>query len=152
MICPICETLASVRASDEYICETDHWILKHAARPYPVAGWLVLISKRHVAGPAFFTEAEQAALGPAISAISRALIDRTSAIRVYVASMNESSPHFHMHLVPRYGDGPRSWSVFAEQAKAAAGEVFISDEAIAAIVQNLTASLLSPNSQWVARA
>ena len=151
MTCPICETLATVRASNEYICETEHWILKHAARPYPAAGWLVLLSKRHVAGPAFFTEAEQAAIGPAISAVSRAIIDRTGALRVYVASMNESSPHFHMHLVPRYEDGPTGWSVFAEQARAAAGDVLIKDAAIAPIVRSLAVSLSSSNPQWVAR-
>jgi diadenosine tetraphosphate (Ap4A) HIT family hydrolase len=143
--CPICQTLATVAASEEYVCESEHWILKHAARPYPIAGWLVLISKRHVAGPAFFSEAEQAAIGPAISTVSRAIIDRTGALRVYVASMNESSPHFHMHLVPRYENGPPGWSLFAEQQRAAKGDIQLSEDAVLQLVRDLRAS----SSQWM---
>lgn len=139
---PICEILETVVASDEFICENEHWILKHAARPYPAAGWLVLISKRHVAGPAYFTASEQTAIGPAISAFSRAIIDKTGALRVYVASMNESSPHFHMHLVPRYEDGKRGWPLFAEQERAAKGEIHVRDDLVSAVIRDLTVDVI----------
>jgi diadenosine tetraphosphate (Ap4A) HIT family hydrolase len=87
---------------------------------------MMLLARRHVAGPAAFDDAEAASFGPTLRHLQRVLLEVTGALRIYTAAMGESSPHFHAHMVPRYAEMPRSakgWSVFDLQRAAQAGEI-----------------------------
>jgi len=113
------------------IWEDDRWILCHASPPPGVAGWCMLHTKRHVVGPAAFDDMEAAQFGPLLRRLQGALLKATGARRVYLASMSESSPHFHMHLVPREeelppdaGNGGVALFGLQERAKAGAGAGF----------------------------
>jgi diadenosine tetraphosphate (Ap4A) HIT family hydrolase len=78
-----------------------------------------LHSRRHTPSFTQLSAEELADLGPTIARISQAIIDSTGALRVYLASMTEVTPHFHAHLIPRYDDRPKGWNAFKlkEQAK-----------------------------------
>jgi diadenosine tetraphosphate (Ap4A) HIT family hydrolase len=120
--CGVCQSLASPN-----LYEDDLWCVRHA-EPAGVPGWMLLISKRHVAGLAHFDDREAAAIGPALRHFERVLEQVTGALRIYTATMGESSPHFHAHMVPRYPTMPRdakAWSVFDLQRAVGAGEVAI---------------------------
>lgn len=93
-----------------------------------MAGWVVMYAKRHVAGAPQFSDAEANDLGPMLRHLAARLLDVTGALRIYLAAMGESSPHFHVHLVPRYAEmpkGAKGWAVFDLQRAAAAGEVSV---------------------------
>src|ERR1700753_1456195 len=124
--CGVCASLSGPAAARP-IYEDDLWHVRHAD-PAGVPGWMLLISCRHVAGPAHFDDREAASFGPALRHFERVLEEVTGALRIYTAAMGESHPHFHAHMVPRYAQMPReakAWSVFDLQRAVGAGEVAV---------------------------
>jgi diadenosine tetraphosphate (Ap4A) HIT family hydrolase len=112
----------------EPLFEDELWHVRHASPPFGVAGWMMLISRRHVAGPAHFNEEEAESFGLALRHFERVLEDITGALRIYTAAMGESSHHFHAHMVPRYSTMPKgavAWGVFDLERAAKAGEISI---------------------------
>jgi diadenosine tetraphosphate (Ap4A) HIT family hydrolase len=92
---------------------------------------MMLLSRRHVAGPAQFDDREAADFGITLRRASGALLQASGALRIYLAAMGESHPHFHCHLVPRMAETPngvKAWGLFDLQRAAGAGEVRV-DEA-----------------------
>jgi diadenosine tetraphosphate (Ap4A) HIT family hydrolase len=115
--------------------ESELWHVRHA-QPAGVPGWMLLITKRHVGGPAQFDDREAAAFGPALRHFERVLERVTGALRIYTAALGESHPHFHAHMVPRYATMPReahAWSVFDLQRAVGANEVAVDLEEVARI-------------------
>jgi len=108
----VCQSLASPN-----LYEDDLWCVRHA-EPAGVPGWMMLIARRHVAGPAHFDDREAAVFGVALRHFERVLEQVTGALRIYTAAMGESHPHFHAHMVPRYTTMPRDarWRVTASPA------------------------------------
>ncbi len=99
----------------------------------------MLVTRRHVAGPAHFNDREANNFGPALRHFEKVLEDVTGALRIYTAAMGESSPHFHAHMVPRYKTMPKdasAWGVFDLQRAVRAGEITVD----AAEVQRLVAA------------
>lgn len=126
--CAVCASLSGPGRARP-LFENELWHLRHIGPPHGVPGWMLLVSRRHVPGPAFFDDREAASFGPTLRHLQRVLLETTGALRIYMAAMGESSPHFHCHLVPRYEKMPRdakAWSVFDLQRAAAAGEVMVS--------------------------
>ena len=119
-----CAVCAEVSDAAGAIWSTSCFQLRASSAP-GVAGWLVLETHAHVAGPAAFSDEEARTLGPALRAASAALLTATGAQRVYVAAMGEAHHHFHMHLVPRYADGPAGWALFGTQAAAVEGRTVV---------------------------
>jgi diadenosine tetraphosphate (Ap4A) HIT family hydrolase len=112
-------------AAEPALYEDALWQVRPAS-PAGVPGWMMMISKRHVGGPAHFDEREARAFGLALRHFERVLERVTGALRIYTAAMGESHPHFHAHMVPRYAQMPRdakAWSVFNLQRAVGAGEV-----------------------------
>jgi diadenosine tetraphosphate (Ap4A) HIT family hydrolase len=125
--CAICASLSGA-GRKEPIFEDDLWHVRHASAPFGIAGWMMLISRRHVAGPAHFNDREAESFGPALRMFERVLEDVTGALRIYTAAMGESSPHFHAHMVPRYATMPKNakaWGVFDLERAAKAGEISV---------------------------
>jgi len=122
--CGICQKLSS--GAEGVLFENELWQVRTVDSPCPVAGWTMLLARRHVAGPAVFDDAEAASFGPTLRHLQRVLLEVTGALRIYTAAMGESSPHFHAHMVPRYAQMPREakgWAVFDLQRAAQAGEI-----------------------------
>jgi diadenosine tetraphosphate (Ap4A) HIT family hydrolase len=142
--CGVCQENAGERnVPHGFLWEDDLWVLRHSAPPYGVAGWLTLQAKRHVAGPAFFSDDEAARLGPTLRRFCGLLQEVTGCLRVYVAAMGESHPHFHMHLVPRYGGegAVAGWGLFLSAAEAAAGRITVDAAKVEAIIAALKEKL-----------
>lgn len=122
--CGVCRRLAAPESAPLF--ETDLWQVHPIEAPAGVPGWMVLYAKRHVPGAPQFSDAEAASLGPTLRLLTARLLEVTGALRIYLAAMGESSPHFHVHLVPRCAEMPKAakgFAVFDLQRAAAAGEI-----------------------------
>ncbi|MFI5310087.1 MAG: HIT family protein [Gemmatimonadales bacterium] len=130
--CGICASLSGPRAQPA-LFESELWHVRHMDPPHGVVGWMMLISKRHVGGPAHFDDSEAASLGPTLRHLERCLERVTGASRIYTAALGESHPHFHCHMVPRYAEMPKgatAWGVFDLLRAAAAGEIAVDPAAV----------------------
>ena len=120
----MCQKLATAAA--EPVFENELWHVRPIDPPSGVAGWMMLVARRHVPGPSHFDAREVSSFGPTWCHLQRVLLEVSGALRIYTAAMGESSPHFHGHLVPRYAKMPKDakgWSVFDLERAAKAGEV-----------------------------
>jgi len=125
--CAVCASLSGPGRRDP-LFENELWHVRHSLAPFGVVGWMMLISRRHVPGPAHFDDREAASFGPALRHFERVLEEVTGALRIYTAAMGESSAHFHAHMVPRYATMPKdakAWAVFDLERAAKAGEISI---------------------------
>ena len=136
--CPVCAIAAGeTEVTHGVVYRDDLWMIWHAGPPYGVAGWMTILTHQHVAGIAHFDDAHAARLGPDLRHFEKVLEDVTGALRIYTATMNESSPHFHLHMVPRYAEMPhdaKAWAVFGLQAAATRGEVHVDEATVERIV------------------
>jgi diadenosine tetraphosphate (Ap4A) HIT family hydrolase len=130
--CGVCRSLSTSRP----LWEDEHWHVRHVDPPWGVAGWMMLIAKRHVGGPAHFDVAEARSFGPVLRHLEKTLEEVTGAVRIYTAALGESWPHFHCHMVPRYDAMPKDakgWAVFDLQRAAQAGEVRVEPNDVARV-------------------
>ena len=125
--CGICRSVhGASRDPNAIVFENDLWHVRHMGPPHGVAGWMMLVTKRHVPGPWAFDDELVASLGPTLRHLTSVLLAVTGAVRIYTAWMGESWPHFHAHLVPRYAAMPKdakAWGVFDLHRAAGAGEI-----------------------------
>jgi diadenosine tetraphosphate (Ap4A) HIT family hydrolase len=128
--CGVCKQLRDEASRGRVLFENELWHVRATGTPTPVPGWVMLLTRRHVAGPAQFDEREARSFGPTLSHLQRVLLEVTGALRIYTAAMGESSPHFHAHSVPRYAAMPKdakAWAVFDLQRAATAGEIEVNE-------------------------
>jgi diadenosine tetraphosphate (Ap4A) HIT family hydrolase len=107
---------------------------------------MMMISQRHVAGPAHFNDREAESFGPSLRHFQLLLERVTGALRIYTAAMGESAPHFHAHMVPRYATMPKdakAWGVFDLQRAAAAGEIAVDEAEIRRVSELYRAALIA---------
>ena len=113
-VCQTCVRIAARDARDagdapiwDAILRSEHWDLVHAYDS-ALPGWLVLVTRRHIAAIDELTPDEAAELGPLLRRASLALRATTGCIKTYVAQFAESPdhPHVHFHIVPRMADCP----------------------------------------------
>jgi diadenosine tetraphosphate (Ap4A) HIT family hydrolase len=122
--CGICSKLESRDPAPVF--ENELWHVRAIDAPAGVPGWMMMVARRHVPGPAHFDAREVASFGPTWCHLQKVLLEVTGALRIYTAAMGESSPHFHGHLVPRFENMPKDakgWAVFDLERAAKAGEV-----------------------------
>ena len=132
MACAICDLVSSAPA----LFENALWQVQPIMQPCAVPGWVMLVSRRHLPGPAAFDDRETVSFGPTFRHLQRVLLEVTGALRIYNAAMGESSPHFHCHLVPRYAEMPKDakgWAVFDLLRASQAGEVQVDSSEIARV-------------------
>jgi diadenosine tetraphosphate (Ap4A) HIT family hydrolase len=134
--CGVCASLTDGAAA--VVLENELWQVRHIGAPHGVPGWMMLLTRRHVGGPAHFDDREAASFGPTLRHLSRVLEEVTGALRVYMAAMGESFPHFHCHLVPRratMAKDAKAWAVFDLQRAAAAGEVTVPEAEVTRVIE-----------------
>lgn len=140
--CGICRKLASSEARPVF--ENELWHVRAIDAPVGVPGWMLMVARRHVPGPAHFDAREIASFGPTWCHLQRVLLEVTGALRIYTAALGESSPHFHGHLVPRFRDmpkGARGWGVFDLERAAKEGEVTVDGAEVARLTAAFAAAL-----------
>lgn len=141
--CSLCACVAG-REPEGVVAENRLWQLRSLPAPVPVPGWVMLVAKRHIAGPFEFDDHESSQFGAVLQRVSQALRKLTGASRVYLAVLGEAVPHLHCHFVPRTDDlpgGVKGWSVFDLQRRAIAGELEPDAAAVAAMLGSLRAEL-----------
>jgi diadenosine tetraphosphate (Ap4A) HIT family hydrolase len=134
--CGICKKLASSETTPVF--ENDLWHVRPIDEPSGVPGWMMLVARRHVPGPAHFDAREIASFGPTWCHLQRVLLEVTGALRIYSAALGESSPHFHGHLVPRFEAMPKDakgWAVFDLERAAKAFEVVVDSAEVARLTR-----------------
>jgi len=122
--CAICRLHGDAASAAFDIARSDLWLLRHHPDPAPLAGWLLLDARRHLAGPLAFTDREAASWGRAVRHASQLVHQLTGCDRVYAIAFGEGAPHLHLHLIPRHGADPATaaWSVADLYRAVAAGE------------------------------
>ncbi len=109
--CKTCELVARRNADLaplwDCIFRTPYWDVAHCFDS-ALPGWLVLVSRRHIAAVDELTAAEAAELGPLIRQTSAALREVTGCSKTYVIQFAESPdhPHVHFHIIPRMDNQP----------------------------------------------
>ncbi len=81
--CRMCTRLA---ASSEPVFENELWHVRPIDPPSGVPGWMMLVARRHVAGPAQFDAREIQSFGPTWCHLQRVLLEVTGALRIYTAA------------------------------------------------------------------
>jgi diadenosine tetraphosphate (Ap4A) HIT family hydrolase len=89
------------------IYQTEYWDVAHAYNS-ALAGWLVLVIKRHITSLDELTAQEALELGDLIRRTSMALKAATGCVKTYVMQFAEQAehPHVHFHIVARMSDQP----------------------------------------------
>ena len=126
------DTQDPTRHPENWIASDKHWRISHAVGA-AVAGWLVLVPRRHVVTIADLTDEEAAALGTWQVRLSRALHAVTGCAKTYVVQFAERQgfAHVHFHIVPRADglseqfQGPRVFALLGkpDQPAIASAEV-----------------------------
>lgn len=142
--CKACRANAQV-AETHLVWRDDFWVLRHTKPPYAALGWMTLHSQRHASALTLLSPEELADLGPTIARISQAIMDATGALRVYIASMTETTPHFHAHLVPRYEGGPKGWEAYKLKEQAKLSPPDVPDDAVARAIATVSRLLAAPH-------
>lgn len=132
--CKACRSIANPEAPN-VVWQNELWILKHTGQPYADLGWMTLHSRRHVPAFTMLTEEELTDFGPTAKKISEAIIAATGALRVYIATLTESTPHVHAHFAPRYEDGPKGWDTFFLKAKP--GSRYVSEDDVKTVIERV---------------
>ena len=138
--CGICR----MNSSGRQLFKNDQWAVFRLGPGLGVPGWMMLTSQRHVAGAAYFDDAEAASFGPALRHFEKLLEQVTGALRIYTAAMGESFPHFHAHMVPRYALMPKAasgWPVFDLYRATQAGEVPVDEAEVGRIAEAYCSAL-----------
>ncbi|MDB4980270.1 MAG: hypothetical protein JWM82_1022 [Myxococcales bacterium] len=134
--CAVCASLSGPgRLAPVY--EDALWHVRPAPSPPGVPGWMMMVSRRHVAGPAHFSDEEARAFGSSLRHFERVLEEVTGALRIYTVAMGESSPHFHAHMVPRTPTMPKGahgWGVLDLERSARVGEHVVDADEVRRVV------------------
>lgn len=106
---------------------TPHWDVVHC-NATDLLGWLILVSRRHIASLDEMSEAQAAELGGLIWKVSRILKDVTGCAKTYVVQFAEAQghAHVHVHIIPRAIDLPedeRGPKIFSHLGVPEAGRV-----------------------------
>lgn len=123
--CPFC-----AHAQTVYLA-SDRWELLRHADPVPLAGWMMVASRRHLAGLDSMGADEQAELGRVLAEVARAVREVTGCARTYSISFNEAVPHLHLHVIPRHAhdETTKSWMLADRYRATARREVACADPA-----------------------
>jgi diadenosine tetraphosphate (Ap4A) HIT family hydrolase len=117
--CFYCRNTLSVETPPvrERIWWDGRWRIAHAVR-CALPGWVVVVLARHVVSLAELSSDEAAALGPLVTAVSRAVVDVTGCEKVYLALIAEAQGFQYLHIdvvlrQPHLPDDLRGPGVFA---------------------------------------
>ena len=144
--CAICQLHADPVARERYeIHRSELWVLRHHPDPAPLAGWLLLDSRRHCSGPLDFSEAEASEWGSAVRDASRLVKQITGCDRVYAIAFGEGAQHLHLHLIPRHLDEPatKAWAVADLYREMTSGNRAAADSAVVASLVERCRSVVS---------
>jgi diadenosine tetraphosphate (Ap4A) HIT family hydrolase len=98
-----------------YIFESEHFLVEHAPLQESSAGTVIVEARRHLLDFGEMAPSESAELGPLLHRLIPSIKAATGVDRVYYLAVMERSPHFHLWLVPRKGDGELRGAAYLAQ-------------------------------------
>jgi diadenosine tetraphosphate (Ap4A) HIT family hydrolase len=108
--CDVCREIAGeVELPGGFIWESESVVGFHVPpllEPEPQLGHLLVVPRRHADTWADLNREEASQIGVAAATLGDALRRATKAERLYSAVIGHHSPHFHLHLFPRYPGTP----------------------------------------------
>jgi diadenosine tetraphosphate (Ap4A) HIT family hydrolase len=111
--CFICDKQAQGDRAEGGVLYQDDLVYaghKHClGAPAVYRGYLMVETRRHVAGLGELTDEEAAAVGQLTNRASRALREGLGADHVFAFVYGTGVPHLHVHLAPRYPGTPREY-------------------------------------------
>ena len=132
MECQSCRALANeiVLTNGPRLELDEFWRVEHC-HPVGVAGWLVLILRRHARALHELSDDEARSLGRWLPQLFRALHDSTGSEVEYMMQFAEGEGfhHVHFHLIARTSDwnpawkGPAVWAAFGVDTPVDAAQV-----------------------------
>jgi diadenosine tetraphosphate (Ap4A) HIT family hydrolase len=131
--CPFCTIAEGDGADVGIVFQDEHWLVRSISSTPAVAGWLLLQARRHIGDSAELNAIEAASFGPLLQRTSSAVREATGALRIYLGSLNEGTPHFHTHILPRLPEMPNGaigFDAFGLSALARRGEVRADPDAV----------------------
>lgn len=112
--CDACREVArEVELPGGFVWESESVVAFHVPpllEPEPQLGRLLVVPRRHADTWADLNLEEASQIGIAASTLAGALREATGAERLYSAVIGHHSPHFHLHLFPRYPGTPPEFS------------------------------------------
>lgn len=141
--CVLCRAAGGAEPEDGWLIRNDlvSAYLSGANRQLP--GWCQLQVNRHATHLGELTAAEAGAVGVAAQALGDAITAATGGDRVYVYSICEASPHFHMVLGPPPAAGLGAQRGPALLARVLARDPSLADPAAAVSVAGLLRARLA---------
>lgn len=143
--CSICSHVAKVAEEPATaIYRNGDWVVIAMPGAAGVPGWAMMLSQRHVSGFDELDDSAAASFGPTLRRVQRAMLAATGAERIYTASLNESAPHVHIHMAPRYASMPNNavgFAAFDLLRASSAGEIEVDLERSAQIAADIRARL-----------
>ena len=109
--CKTCQLIAKRDSGDaplwDSIYRTAYWDLVHSYNT-ALPGWLVLVTRRHIATIAELTPDEAVELGRLLPVVSQALQKVVGCQKTYAVQFAEhpEHPHVHFHVIPVAADLP----------------------------------------------
>lgn len=108
--CFICDKHAQGDAAQGGVLFADELVyvghIHTMGQPSTYRGWLVVETRRHVAGLGQLTDDEARAVGSITNRVARVLRDTAGAEHVYAFVYGDRVPHLHVHVAPRYPGTP----------------------------------------------
>lgn len=112
-MCTTCELI--MRRDNQHaplwdnILRTQFWDVVHCNNT-SLLGWLILVTRRHIATLDEMTEQEALEMGKLTRLVSLALKAHTNCTKTYLAQFAEAAGHHHVHihLIPRMPDQPET--------------------------------------------
>ena len=144
--CPFCKLAEEQSPDAGIVYQDEHWLARTISPTPAVAGWLLLQARRHIGDSAELNAAEAASFGPLLQRTSSAVREATGALRVYLGSLNEGTPHFHTHVLPRLPEMPNGaigFDAFGLSALARRGGVRADPEDVRRILADIRDRLQS---------
>jgi histidine triad (HIT) family protein len=112
--CDICREIAGEIELPGGALWDDEFVLGfHAVpllEPKILLGHVLVVTKRHADQWSDLSDEEGERVGLAATRLARAIRRTTDSERVYSAVVGHHSPHFHLHLFPRYPGTPSEFS------------------------------------------
>jgi diadenosine tetraphosphate (Ap4A) HIT family hydrolase len=109
------KALLDVPIPGGYVVEDEHFLVEHAPLQESSAGTVIVEARRHFLDFGDMTPTESADLGSILHRLIPAIKAATGAERVYYLAVMEHSPHFHLWLVPRLGNGELRGAAYLAQ-------------------------------------
>jgi diadenosine tetraphosphate (Ap4A) HIT family hydrolase len=123
--CNICRKQDGLKTGSElldapipggYVVEGEHFLAEHAPLQESSAGTVIVEARRHLLDFGEMTPTESVELGSILHRLIPAIKAATTVERVYYLAVMEHSPHFHLWLIPKKGEGePRGLAYLAQQ-------------------------------------